>query len=394
MKRIITYILVLALCAAPVAYASANDVWQLGAEWSVLAPTGPVVNAAGAVLMEKETGRVLYEQNAHEAMKPASVTKVMSLLLVGEALAAGRLTLSEMVTCSEHAASMGGSQIYLEPGEQMSVEDMIKAVVLGSANDAVVALGEHIAGSEDAFVQMMNAKAAELGMNDTVFVNACGLDADGHVTSAYDIALMSRALLLEYPEIKRYTTIWMDSVRGGEFQLSNTNKLVKTYTGITGLKTGFTSASGHCLAATAERGGMELVVGILRAPSSADRFSAAKQLLDFGFANYAVVDVLPGGELAPIPVSLGKADYVQPVPASGGKALLDKALVASVTHTLTVAETLDAPVSRGQVVGEMVITAGGGEIARIPVVAADDVEKLGFMDVYGRLLGKLFGVDK
>jgi D-alanyl-D-alanine carboxypeptidase (penicillin-binding protein 5/6) len=355
-----------------------------------LAPEGPAVNAKAAVLMEKETGNVLYENNAHTPLPPASVTKVMSLLLVGEAINQGKIQLTDMVTASEYAASMGGSQIYLEPGEQMSIDDMVKSVVVSSANDAVVALGEHIAGSEAAFVTMMNNKAKELGMNDTTFKNACGLDAEGHVTSAYDIAVMSRELLITWPEIKNYTTIWMDSVRNGAFQLANTNKLVKTYTGATGLKTGYTSISGHCLSATAERDGMELITAILCAPSSADRFSAAKSLLDYGFANYALCDVYPDGDLSPVQVVLGKRDGVQPEITGGNKILLEKSLQNSIERQLDIAERVDAPVAEGQTLGEMIVTAGGKEILRVPVVAGEAVEKLGFFDVYSRLLRRLF----
>lgn len=354
-------------------------------------PQGPTVSSAAAVLMEKETGRVLYEQNAHEAMPPASVTKVMSLLIICEALNDGRLSLDDMVTCSDHAASMGGSQIYLEPGEQMSVRDMLKSVVLGSANDAIVALAEHVAGSEESFVAMMNTRSKELGMNDSTWKNACGLDVEGHVTSAYDIALMSRALLLEYPDIKQYTTIWMDSVRGGDFQLANTNKLVRSYTGITGLKTGYTSTAGHCLSASAERDGMELVCAILKGPSSAERFEAAKQLLDYGFANYALADLSAGGDaLNPIPVKMGKAECVSVSPEGGSKMLVERAQLSSLEHEAVLPEEVEAPVTAGDTLGEVIVRAGGEELCRIPVVATENVERLGFGDIYSRLLERLF----
>ena len=282
MKRIVLAAMALALLLSLSPRASA-------------AVTTPQVAAKSAILMEKSTGRILSEQNSHEKLSPASVTKVMSLLLICEALNDGRISLTDIVTCSEHAASMGGSQIYLEPGEKMSVEDLLKSVVLGSANDAVVALAEYLSGSEDAFVALMNERAAALGCQDTNFLNACGLDVDGHVTSAHDIALMSRALLLEYPDIRNYTTIWMDSVRNGAFQLTNTNRLIRSYDGMTGLKTGFTSRAGHCLSATAERDGMELICVVLGSSSSAERFDAARGLLDFGFANYTLCEVWPEG---------------------------------------------------------------------------------------------------
>ena len=253
----------------------------------------PTVDAAAAVLMEKETGAILYEQNAHDKLEPASVTKVMSLLLVLEAIDDGRLALDDMVTVSAHAASMGGSQVYLKEGEQMSVDDMLKAVAVVSGNDAAVALAEHLAGSEEGFVEQMNQRAAELGMTDTCFVNCTGLPAAGHLTSAHDIAVMSRALI-QHPKIRDYTTIWMDSIRGGQFQLANTNKLVRFYEGATGLKTGSTDAAGYCLSATAERDGMELIAVVLKAKTSEQRFESAKSLLNFGFANYTLTDVYPG----------------------------------------------------------------------------------------------------
>ena len=271
----------------------------------------PTVDAAAAVLMEKETGAILYEQNAHDKLEPASVTKVMTLLLVLEAIDDGRLALDDMVTVSAHAASMGGSQVYLKEGEQMSVDDMLKAVAVVSGNDAAVALAEHLAGSEEGFVEQMNQRAAELGMADTCFVNCTGLPAAGHLTSAHDIAVMSRALI-QHPKIRDYTTIWMDSIRGGQFQLANTNKLVRFYEGATGLKTGSTDAAGYCLSATAERDGMELIAVVLKAKTSEQRFESAKSLLNFGFANYTLTDVYPGQALPPVDVLLGEQDTVQP----------------------------------------------------------------------------------
>jgi len=371
-KRILSFLLVMTLFILLPAPVSA-------------APQGPDVSAKAAVLMEKSTGRVLYENNPHQALPPASVTKVMSLLLVGEAIKSGKISLDDVVTTSEHAASMGGSQIYLEAGEKMSVEDMLKAVVIGSANDAAVALAEHIAGSESAFVSMMNEKAKKLGMNDTNFVNASGLDAEGHVTSAYDIALMSRALLLEYPEIKKYTTIWMDSVRGGEFQLANTNKLIRTYTGATGLKTGSTSVAGCCLAASAERDGMELICGILGSPTSKERFAAAKSLLDYGFANYALIEVFPKEVLLPIPVKLGKLPEVQPVLGGDNRLIVDKGMEKSLERTVELCKEVEAPVLASQKLGEMIVTSGGAELCRIPIVAGNDVERLSFGGMYSKL---------
>lgn len=356
---------------------------------ALAAPQGPDVNAKSAVLMEKSTGRVLYEYNAHQPLAPASVTKVMTILLVGEAINSGKITYDDIVTTSEHAASMGGSQIYLEPGEKMSVHDMLKAVVVSSANDAAVALAEHIAGSESAFVSMMNQKAAQLGMKDTNFVNAHGLDADGHVTSAYDIALMSRALLLEFPDVKKYTTIWMDSVRGGEFQLANTNKLLRQYDGVTGIKTGSTSVAGYCLSASAERNGMELICAIMGSPTSKDRFAAGKSLLDYGFANFTLIEVFPKDVLLPIPVKLGVYPEVQPLIAGDNKLIVDKGIEKSLEQKIELVESVEAPVAANQQLGQLIVCAGDNEIARIPIVASNDVERISFGGMYAKLFKRL-----
>ena len=333
----------------------------------------PTVDAAAAVLMEKETGAILYEQNAHDKLEPASVTKVMTLLLVLEAIDDGRLALDDMVTVSAHAASMGGSQVYLKEGEQMSVDDMLKAVAVVSGNDAAVALAEHLAGSEEGFVEQMNQRAAELGMADTCFVNCTGLPAAGHLTSAHDIAVMSRALI-QHPKIRDYTTIWMDSIRGGQFQLANTNKLVRFYEGATGLKTGSTDAAGYCLSATAERDGMELIAVVLKAKTSEQRFESAKSLLNFGFANYTLTDVYPGQALPPVDVLI----------------LVDKAQLNDVTSELRLCENVEAPVEQGQKLGEMVISVGGQEQQTIPIVADRAVARLTLPGIFSRFLKTLF----
>ncbi len=374
MKRIVLAAMALALLLSLSPRASA-------------AVTTPQVAAKSAILMEKSTGRILSEQNSHEKLSPASVTKVMSLLLICEALNDGRISLTDIVTCSEHAASMGGSQIYLEPGEKMSVEDLLKSVVLGSANDAVVALAEYLSGSEDAFVALMNERAAALGCQDTNFLNACGLDVDGHVTSAHDIALMSRALLLEYPDIRNYTTIWMDSVRNGAFQLTNTNRLIRSYDGMTGLKTGFTSRAGHCLSATAERDGMELICVVLGSSSSAERFDAARGLLDFGFANYTLCEVWPEGALSQIPVTGGRGEWVQPEILSGNSILIEKSALNGIEREVNLAQSVQAPVAAGDVLGEMIVRSGDTELLRVPITAAEAVEKLTLGDVFSKLIG-------
>ena len=275
------------------------------------------VSAPSALLMEKETGTVLFAKNEHEKLEPASVTKVMTLLLVMEAIDAGVLTYDTVITASAHACSMGGSQIWLRENEQMSVSDMLKAVCVVSANDCAVALAEAVAGSEEAFVERMNARAKELGMNDTTFKNATGLPADGHVTSAYDIALMSRELILNHPDIRQYTTIWMDTLRDGTSQLVNTNKLIRFYEGATGLKTGSTDSALYCLSATAERDGMELIAVIMKGATSDQRFTDAKTLLTHGFSTYALHTITPDTPLPPVPVTLGTQATVLSVNKDG-----------------------------------------------------------------------------
>ena len=350
----------------------------------------PAVEAASAILMEKETGTILYEQNAHDKLEPASVTKIMTLLLVMEDIDSGALSTEDMVTVSAHAASMGGSQVYLKEGEQMSVHDLLKAVAVASGNDASVALAEHLAGSEEAFVQRMNQRAAELGMTDTCFVNCTGLPAAGHLTSAYDIALMSRELILNHPAIREYTTIWMDSLRGGQFQLANTNKLIRFYEGATGLKTGSTDAAGYCLSATAERDGMELIAVVLKCPSSDVRSAAASSLLNYGFANYTLMDVYPSQALPPVDVLLGESDTVQPVLSTSSRILVEKSMVDQVTTQLELCQDVEAPVEAGQKLGQMTVWVGDQQLQAIPIVADSAVERLTVPGIFARLLKTLF----
>ena len=350
----------------------------------------PAVSCGAAVLMEKETGTILYEQNAHDKLEPASVTKVMTLLLVMEAIDDGRISPDQTVTISANAVSMGGSQIWLKEGEQMTVDDLLKAVAVVSANDGAVALAELVAGSEEGFVALMNQRAAELGMADTTFVNCTGLPAAGHLTSAYDIALMSRELILNHPAIREYTTIWMDSLRSGAFQLTNTNKLIRFYDGATGLKTGSTDSALYCLSATAERSGMELIAVVLKSPTSQDRFDAARALLDYGFANYTLMDVYPDQALPPIDVLLGEEDCVQPVLSASSRILVDKAQVNSVTSQVNLCGNVEAPVEAGQKLGEMVVTADGQVLQTIPIVAEKAVARLTVPGIFLRFLDRLF----
>lgn len=342
--------------------------------------------APSAVLMEASTGKVLFEKNAHEQRPCASITKVMTLLLVMEALDEGRIHLEDMVSASEHASSMGGSDIWLEPGETMSVDDLLKATVIVSANDAAVALAEYVSGSEEAFVQRMNERAAELGMTNTVFKNCNGLDEDGHVTTAYDIALMSRALI-QHEKIFDYTQVWMDELRGGKTQLVNTNKLLKSYSGITGLKTGTTGKAGSCMAATAERDGMSLVAVVLGCASTEDRFSSAASLLDVGFSGWALTaPSLSSDALAPIAVEKGMQSTVavEADPLTG--VVVPKGREGEVVCETTMEETLTAPVEQGQAVGEVTCVLDGEVLARSQIRAASSVEALTFSSAWLSLL--------
>ena len=350
---------------------------------------GPEVKAKSAVLMDVETGTVLSEQNAHEMLAPASVTKVMTMLLIMEAIDSGKIRWEDTVTASESAASKGGSQIYLKVEETMTVSDMVKSIAVSSANDCACAMAEHLSGSESAFVEQMNARAKELGMEDTHFVNCTGLDddpeAEKHRTSAYDIAIMSRELLKNHPDIKKYTTIWMDTVRDGAFGLSNTNKMVRFYDGCTGLKTGFTSGAGYCLSASAQREGLELIAVVMGSETSKDRFAACKNLLDYGFANFALyTPQLQEG--ASVPVKLGASAAVSAVPAGETALLVDKAQRGSVTTEITLEQCVTAPVSRGQRLGTMTVKAGEQVIAQVPLVAETEVPRLTTLDIIGQIL--------
>ena len=338
-----------------------------------------------AILMEASTGKVLFEQNPDEALPPASVTKVMTLLLVMEAIEAGQLQYGDLVTASAHACSMGGSQIFLEEGEQMTVEDMIKSVVIASANDAAVALAEHIAGTEEAFVKRMNERARELGMANTNFENTNGLDdtATNHVTSARDIAIMSRALIV-YDKITEYSSIWMDTIRGGEFGLTNTNRLVRFYRGATGLKTGSTSKAGFCISATAERDGMELICVIMAAPTRDVRNAAATSLLDWGFANFARMET-KGDDTRICTVVGGKKDACR-VSYPDFSVVLPKSDVKRVEQSLSLPESLRAPIGKGETVGAVIYTLDGKEIGRCDIVAKESVERIGYFGVLQKIL--------
>ena len=349
--------------------------------------SGLSLNCKSAILIEATTGTVLYEQNPDEALPPASVTKIMTLLLVMEAIDEGRIKLTDTVTASERAASMGGSQIYLKVGEQMSVEDMLKSVVIASANDAACALAEHVAGSEEAFVKAMNDRAAELGMKNTTFENTNGLDdtAQSHLTSARDIALMS-AELIKHKKILEYSSIWMDTVRNGEFGLTNTNRLVRFYRGCTGLKTGSTSKAGFCISATAERDGMSLVCVIMGAETRDARNNAATKLLDWGFANYAVFNYAPE-DLGTLRVRGGDPDGIA-VRSEGFSCVVEKGKNSKPEQKISLPESVSAPIKAGDTVGEIVFTLGGKEVGRCNIQATTESEKLGFWHLWLRMLGQ------
>ena len=352
----------------------------------------PEVGGKSVYLMDVATGTTLGEFNAHEKLAPASVTKVMTMLLIMEAVDSGKIGWEDIVTTSEAAAAKGGSQIYLKVGEQMTVRDMMKSIAVSSANDCACAMAEHLAGSEAAFVQQMNQRAQELGMADTHFVNCTGLDdgedAREHRTSAHDIALMSRELLKNHPDVRQFTTIWMDTVRQGAFGLSNTNKLIRFYPGATGLKTGFTSGAGYCLSASAQRDGMELVAVVMGADSSKTRFNACKQLLDYGFANFALVqpDIC---ETPAVPVELGTAKTVSPQLGEDGTLLVEKSLRSTVTAQVELEETVEAPVSRGQRLGTLTYRSGEQILRQIPLVAQQEVPRLSWKQMFGKVFRRI-----
>lgn len=351
------------------------------------------LESKSALLMDAATGTILFEKNSHDAMPPASVTKIMTMLLIYEAEENGQFTWEDAVTVSDHAASMGGSQVFLEEGETQSAADMTKCIAIASANDAAVAMAEFVAGSEEAFVERMNQKAAELGMKDTHFENACGLDVDGHVTSAYDIALMSRELINRFPAIREYTTTWQDTIvhntRKGQstFGLTNTNKLIKWYEGATGLKTGSTGKALYCLSGTAERDGLHLIAVVMAAPDFKVRFQETMKLLDHGFANYSAEKGLPKGEkMGQIPVRKGMQDEVDLVVGEETSFLLKKDSAKEWETKVETLPSLDAPVEAGEKVGEVIFLIDGQEVGRAPLLTAEDIKKADISTMLERLL--------
>ena len=372
MKRFICFFLLFAVLLCPAASAEPLRDGDIS------------ISAPSAILMEKYTGEVLYEKNAHERIFPASVTKVMTMLLIIEDIESGKLKLDDTVTASARAASFGGSCVYLEEGEQMSVDDMLKCIAVVSANDCAIAMAEHISGTEQLFVERMNRRAEELGLEDTHFTGCTGLFDDGeHYTSAYDVAVMSRELI-GHELIKNYTTIWMDSIRGGKFELSNTNKLVYWYQGCTGLKTGSTDAAGYCISATAERDGMELIAVVLGSETSQQRFEDAKTMLNYGFSTYVLADITPE-ETPMAPVRLGRTPSVE-ASLTQSKLLVGKGQAGGLTRTVKLQEDLSAPVEKGQAVGILTVQSGDTTLAELPLTAAAAVEHMTWGDLFTRLL--------
>lgn len=350
------------------------------------------ITAPSAVLMEKETGQILYKKNADERRPPASITKIMTLLLIVEDIESGKISLTDTVTASKRAASFGGSCVYLEEGERMSVDEMLKCIAVVSANDCAVAMAEHLSGTEQAFVERMNERAKELDLKDTHFTNCTGLfDDDEHYTTACDVAVMSRELI-SHDLIKNYSTIWMDSIRGGEFQLSNTNKLVSRYEGCTGLKTGYTSTAKYCLSATAERDGLEFIAVVMGSKDSELRNSDAAALLNFGFANFTLCHLRRDEPLPTLTVEMGKSGTL-PLKYAGEEYALVPKGNGNPTYELCLPQSVKAPVKQGQILGEMLVrTEEGKELARIPIMADKDVPKLGFFGIFGMLGKSLFGL--
>ena len=341
------------------------------------------LTSRAALLMEKTTGQILFAQNEHEKLEPASVTKIMTLLLTMDAIDSGALAYDDVVTVSANAAGMGGSQVFLAEGEQITVEELLKCVCVSSGNDAAVALAEKVAGVTELFVEQMNNRARGLGMDDTHFVNPTGLTAEGHVTSAHDIALMSRELLTKHPDIRSFTTIWTDSIRNGTFDLANTNKLIRRYDGATGLKTGYTASAGYCISATAEREGMELIAVVMKGETADKRNADAKALLNYGFSAYALVSAAPEEPRPALPVTMGETDSVSlTLPPDALTAVVEKGQAAALERRIDLPESLPAPVRQGQQVGTLTLCSGDTELMTVPILAAEDAA--------GRSWGRMF----
>ena len=351
------------------------------------------LESGAAILIEQTTGKILYSHNSHEKLRPASVTKVMSILLIMEAIDSGRITLNTQIPCSENAHSMGGSQIWLDTTEQLTVKDMLKSICVVSANDCTVAMAEYIGGSEEGFVQMMNTRAKQIGMNDTTFKNCHGIDEDGHVTSAYDISLMSKELLNNHPEITEYTTIWMDSIRDGKSELVNTNKLVRNYRGATGLKTGSTSLALYNLSASATRDGLSLIAVIMKAPTTKVRFNEATKLLDYGFSNYTSKSFGNKGDIIQsVDVNKGIESKVNVILEEEASVLIKKGDTGNITQNVIINEKISAPIKQGDVLGKIEFKAGDEIILEKKLIAENDVAKITIWNITTNLYLKWFKI--
>lgn len=396
-------LLIIILSTTTFAYSS-NYTWSIldnsietSAQSSVSVQEDNFLNleAESAILIEQNSGQILYSHNIHEKLHPASVTKVMSLLLIMEALDSGKITLDTQIPCSENAANMGGSQIWLDPRESLSVNDMLKAIAIVSANDCVTAMAEYLGGSTENFVKMMNDKAKELGMNDTNFVNCHGLDEDEHLTSAYDIALMSRELLTKHPQITNYTTIWTDTLRDGKSALSNTNKLVRNYSGCTGLKTGSTSKALFNLSASATRNNLSLIAVVMKAPTSAIRFSNASSLLDYGFNTFTYKTFATQDEvLKTVSVTKGGSDTVNAIYEASPSFLIKKGEESNITYEISLPETIQAPINQGQQLGTVSYYLNNEKIAEVNLVAGNSVNKITFFNMLKSLVSNWFNLNR
>ena len=409
MKKIIslTLLIIFSISTISLGYDSSSSyIWSSGIDTSTVYSSDILetnsepqdnnslnLESGAAILIEQSTGQVLYSHNSHEQLRPASVTKIMSILLIMEQIDNGNLSYTDTVNCSETARSMGGSQIWLDPRETLTVDEMLKAICVVSANDCVVAMAEHIAGSEEAFVQIMNDKAKELGMNDTTFKNCHGIDEDGHVTSAYDISVMSRELLTKHPNITKYTTIWMDSIRDGKSELVNTNKLVRNYEGCTGLKTGSTSLALYNLSASATRNNLSLITVIMKAPTTALRFSEAKALLDYGFNNYSSSELAKANDIVKtVSVEKGVENTVNAVFSEDKCCLVSKDQESRISQQVNIPDTLTAPISKGQKIGEICYYLDTELVGKVDIVSDRDIGKNNFMNMSALLIKKWFSL--
>lgn len=399
MKKIIAFLLGIVICICPVSAKTVSmeyEATDLDTPLAVTASSDSVasldIKAKAVILMEPLTNTILYEDNADEKLAPASITKIMALLLTMEAIEDGTIALDTVITASEYACSMGGSQIWLEPGEQMTLDELLRATAIASANDATVAIGEAIAGSPEGFIALMNERAKELGMNNTNFVNCTGLDAENHYTTAHDIAIMSSELI-KHELIKKYTTVWMDSLRNGESELVNTNKLVRFYEGCTGLKTGTTSNAGYCLAATADKNGMQLVAVVLNAESSNERFEGAKKLLNYGYANYSFVSIDASlSSNTKIKTKNATEDYVSISPKGKLNLLLPKTASKNISQELFLDEFAEAPKKAGDTVGYVKVTSGDEELGIIEIQIDEDIAKMNIPHAFWWLVKALFSL--